>query len=227
MKKVLEFLNLLQDNNNREWFQEHRGEYLEAKSTFDTFIEKLIMGIQSFDTSIKHLSVKDCTFRIYRDARFSKDKTPYKTHMGAFISPTGKKGPYSGYYFHIEATNASYIGSNILSTGIYRPLPNVLKSIREEVMLNGEQFLSFANEATGFQLNTDNMLKRVPTGFPVDSKFAHYLKFKDYFLNKSFDNSFLLSQNLLENTVAEFKTTLPFHNLLNKAASYALEESNF
>lgn len=227
MNKVLDFLNKLQVNNNREWFLEHKDEYLEALAIFDTFIEQLIIGIQSFDTSIKHLSVKDCTFRIYRDARFSKDKTPYKTHMGAFISPTGKKGPYSGYYFHVEATNAAYIGSNILSTGIYRPLPNVLKSIREEVMLNGEQFLSCAYEATGFKLNSDNMLKRVPTGFPADSKFAEYFKFKDYFLSKSFDNSFLLSEDLLENTIKEFKKTLPFHNLLNKAASYALEESNF
>ena len=74
------------------------------KSIFDSFTEQLILGIQSFDSNINNLSVKDCTYRIYRDARFSKDKTPYKTHMGAFISPNGKKSGYSGYYFHIEAS---------------------------------------------------------------------------------------------------------------------------
>ncbi len=225
MNKVLDFLNRLNENNNREWFQDNKAEYLEAKESFDFFTEQLILGIQSFDNNIKHLSVKDCTFRIYRDSRFSKNKTPYKTHMGAFISPNGKKSGYSGYYFHIEATNAAYIGGHIMSTGIYNPLPGVLKSIREEIMLNGEEFLNLAKKATGFVLNSDNKLKRVPTGFPANSEFADYLKYKDYYLVKNLDNSFVLSQNLLENTIKEFKKTLSFSNLLNKAVTYAFEES--
>ena len=227
MKKVLNFLNQLNDNNNREWFQEHKGEYLEAKAIFDSFTEQLILGIQTFDNNINNLSVKDCTYRIYKDTRFSKNKTPYKNHMGAFISPNGKKSGYSGYYFHIEATNAEYIGGHILSTGIYRPLPNVLKSIREEIMLNGEEFLNLAHKASGFKLNSDNMLKRVPTGFPADSKFVDYFKYKDYFLVQSIDDTFVLSHNLLENTIKEFKKTYEFNNLLNKAANYAFEESKF
>lgn len=227
MNKVLDFLNSLNENNNREWFEDNRAKYLEAKAIFDSFTERLILGIQSFDSNIKNLTVRDCTYRIYRDVRFSKNKVPYKTHMGAFISPNGKKSGYSGYYFHIEASNAAYIGNNIMSTGIYRPQPNVLKSIREEIMLNGEEFLSLANKAQGFELNSDNMLKRVPTGFPAESKFSNYFKYKDYFLVKPIDDSFLLSQNLLENTVEEFKKTLEFNNLLNKAANYAFEESSF
>ena len=223
MKRIIQFLNQLQNNNNREWFEDHKTEYKEAQSVFNTFVEKLISGIASFDPLIKNLSVKDCTYRIYRDIRFSNDKTPYKTHMGAFVAPNGKSGGYSGYYFHIEAQDAKYIGSHLLSTGIYCPEPKVVKSIREEIMLNGKKFSEAVNIARKFNLDSSSSLKKVPLGFPSDSEYAEYFKLKDYFLSQRVDDAFIVNDNLLENTLKEFKRTLVFNSLINRAAKYAYD----
>ena len=97
-------------------------------SCFEEFTAKLIDGIAAFDPSVRGLTVKDCTWRIFRDTRFSPDKTPYKTHMGAFVAPRGKKGGYSGYYFHVEPVwdERSWSHGHQLTTGLYCPLPEVL-----------------------------------------------------------------------------------------------------
>ncbi len=222
MRVVLDFLNNLQNNNNREWFEAHRAEYLNAKNTFEAFAEKLIAGISEFDISIRNISVSNCTYRIYRDIRFSGDKTPYKTHMGAFVSPHGKKGGYSGYYFHIEAHNSDYIGGNILSAGVYRPEPKVLKSIREEIMLNGLVFQkAILSAGSDFVLDNSAKLKKVPFGFPADYQYSDYFRYKNYFLTQYVGDEFFLSDQLLENTLKEFEKTLPFNNLLNRAIAYA------
>ncbi len=223
MKRVIDFLNELQKNNHKEWFEAHKKDYKEAQNEFNQFVEKLIIAISEFDPSIKDLTVKQCTYRIYRDVRFSKDKTPYKNHMGAYIAPKGKCGGFSGYYFHIEADGANYIGGNILSTGIYMPEPKVLKSIREEVMLNGDKFFDIVNKADGFGLELSDSLKRVPTGFPADHKYADYLKLKNFFISRFVDVNFLLKDNLLENTANEFKKTKEFNDLINRAVEYAYE----
>ncbi|OFY90096.1 MAG: hypothetical protein A2266_07225 [Bacteroidetes bacterium RIFOXYA12_FULL_40_10] len=221
MERVVNYLNNLSKNNHKAWFDTHKKEFLEAQTVFNDFVDRLLKGISEFDPQVKNLTVKDCTYRIYRDVRFSNDKTPYKSHMGAFISPHGKNSGYSGYYFHIEATGANYIGGHILSTGIYRPAPKVLKSIREEIMLNGEKFLEAVSVAKGFNLDSGDALKRVPSGFPADSQFAEFFKLRNYFLVKYIDNNFLFSNNLLENTILEYKKTLLFNNLLNTCVDYS------
>jgi len=223
MKKVLEFLNNLQENNYREWFEEHKTEYKEAQAIFNQTVDKLIAGISEFDPAVAKLSAKSCTFRIYRDVRFSKNKAPYKTHMGAFISPYGKGGGYSGYYFHIEAEGANYIGGNILSTGVYRPEPAALKSIREEIFLNGDQFQETISKANNFKIETGETLKRVPGGYPSEFKYADYLKLKNYFLTRYVDDNWITSPDLIERSVEEYRTTKEFHDLLNKAINYAFE----
>ena len=101
MKEIIEFLSRLEKNNNREWFHEHKSDYLAAQEKFNGFTEKLIAGIAGFDESVSGLTAKECTYRIYRDTRLSPDKRPYKCHMGAFICPGGKKSGFSGYYFQI------------------------------------------------------------------------------------------------------------------------------
>ena len=223
MKRAIQFLDNLQENNYREWFEDHKEEYKEAQAIFNDTVDKLIAGIATFDPSVGHLTARNCTFRIYRDVRFSRDKAPYKTHMGAFISPKGKGGGYSGYYFHIEAKNAAYIGGHILSAGIYRPEPVVLKNIREEIFLNGEQFEETIGLAKGFNLELGDSLKRVPNGYPADFKYAQYLKLKDFFLSRFVDDNFMTSPDLVERAVKEFRKTLEFHQLLNKVTDYALE----
>jgi len=224
MKTILPFLTQLNENNTKAWFDAHKSEYLEANEAFKAFVEKLIVGIGSFDPSIKGLSVKDCTYRFNRDIRFSANKMPYKTHFGAYICPYGKNSGYAGYYFHIEPKGNGFIGGNLLATGLYCPQPSVLKSIREEIFLNGETFETVVREAKDFVLEDDQALKRVPRGYPADFKYAEYLKLKNPSLNKSFDNDLLLSDDLLEKTLADFRETVSFSTWLNKAVKYALEE---
>lgn len=216
----------LYKNNNREWFNANKAEYLVAQGRFNEIVAELIDGISSFDDTIRGLTPKDCTYRIYRDTRFSKDKVPYKTHMGAYICRGGRKSPYAGYYFHVEPSGAGLLGGNLITSGIYMPQGPVLRSIREDICYNGEAFLETVRlaEPQGFAFSREEMLKRVPLGFPTDSPYAEYLKLKNVYLEKSFDNAYLLEKNLAGRLVAAFETTYPFIEQVNRAVEYAEQE---
>lgn len=224
MEKVLKFLELLKENNNKEWFDLHRSEWKEIQIFVNAFAEKLIEGISSFDSSIKGLTARDCTYRINRDIRFSNDKAPYKTHIGIYIAPKGKKSGYAGYYFHIEPNGGDFVGSNLLSAGLYAPEAVILRSVRDEIFDNGAKLLLSIENSTGFILNNDSKLKRTPKGFPSNSEFDELLKLKHFFLEQPVSTSFFLSDNLLKETINEFKKTTPFLDILNRAVQYGYEE---
>jgi len=95
-RKIPDFLKLLVVNNNREWFNDNKKLYLEAKNLFEEFIQAQIIEISKFDKQVQDLHVKDCSFRIYRDLRFSKDKTPYKIHFSAYMAKGGRKSHMAG-----------------------------------------------------------------------------------------------------------------------------------
>ena len=224
MKSILAFLNQIKENNSKEWLDAHRAEYQVATQSFNLLVEQLIAGISEFDSSIKGITVKDCTYRFNRDIRFSPNKMPYKTHFGAFICPKGKNSGFSGYYFHIEPTGSGYLNGSMLCTGLYSPQPAVLKSIREEIYLNGDTFEQVVREAKSFVLEDSQALKKVPRGYPADYKYAEYLKIKNPSVYKRVDDAFLLSDNFMENTLAAFRETVSFNIWLNKAVQYAYEE---
>ena len=163
-------------------------------------------------------------YRIARDTRFSPDKSPYKTYIGAYIAPKGKKSGFAGYYFHIEPCCDSLIWSNALSAGLYCPEPVVLRSVRDEITDNGAEIAAAIRKAKGFDLVEENKLKRVPTGFPADSEYADMLKLKDFYIAKRITEEFLLADDLLEKTLAEFRRTQPFVAILNRAVQFAYEE---
>jgi len=223
MKELIEFLRAVNENNNRLWFEEHRAEFKVINDDFNRFVDQLIAGIAEFDPSVSGLTAKDCTYRFYRDTRFSPNKMPYKTHMGAYICPKGKKAPYAGYYFHVEPKGNGFLDGHQLDSGLYCPEPAILKSIREEISLNGDPFHAAVVAATGFVLEDDQQLKKVPRGFPADHKYADYLKLKNPCLCKHLDEAFLLSPNLLENTLDAYRKTVPFITVLNQAVEYAIE----
>lgn len=160
---------------------------------------------------------------------FSSDKRPYKSHIGIFISPGGKKSGHSGYYLHIEPehperSDGTPSGGPMLVTGLYMPEPAVLKSVREEILFNGEEFVRNIGQAQDFSLNRENALKRVPAGFPTDSPYAEYLRLKDFCLERPVSEAFLLSPALLARVTASFATTAPFNRQLNRAVDFALDE---
>ena len=134
MEEILKFLDDVLHNNNRPWFQEHKKQYQTAQANFNALAEQIITGVQKFDDNCKGLTLKDCTYRFYRDTRFSPDKRPYKTHFGVFVCPEGKKSMLSGYYFHMEAKESEYLGHNMLCTGMYMPDTTMLKTIRDEIL---------------------------------------------------------------------------------------------
>lgn len=224
MEEILDFLAQLHDNNTREWFDAHRKEWTHVRSLVATLAGELIEGIAAFDPSVQGLRVQDCTYRIARDTRFSNDKSPYKNWIGIFVAPHGKKSGYAGYYLHLAPKGDRLVGEHMLISGIYCPDSTLLRSVREEIFDNGAELVRSIDAARGFRLNTDNKLKRVPTGFPADCEFAELLKQKDWCLEKPVDKKFLLADDFVARAVAEFRKTYPFIRQINRAVQYAFEE---
>ena len=101
-KLILQFLSELSENNNRDWFEANKKRFLEAKSIFEEIVQGYIEEIAKFDPGIAGLQAKKCVFRIYRDVRFSKDKSPYKLNFGASMTEGGRKTANPGYYIHLK-----------------------------------------------------------------------------------------------------------------------------
>lgn len=226
MKSVIDFLRRLERNNNKQWFDEHKKEYKEALARFNAFTQEFIDGISTFDSTVAGLTPKDCTYRIYNDMRFH-NKPPYKTHMGTYVCKGGKKSGNAGYYFHIEPTSENYLGGNMLSAGIYMPEPAVLHSIREDICYNGEEFFGTVKktEKAGFVFDTDGKLKKVPAGFPADTPYAEYLKFKNLNVMRFVDEEFITAPGLAGRLVEIFATTGDFVRHLNRSVDYARDEN--
>lgn len=219
IQKILDFLKALAENNNREWFAAHRNDYLEAKDTFEHLVEKLIPIVLEIDPSVGHLEIKDCTYRIYRDIRFSPDKRPYKTHMGAYINRRGKKSPYAGYYIHLDPTHGSLWGG-----GLYCPDADTLRAVRMDIYDNIDEFLVLNNslEKSGFVLSREDSLKKIPAGFPRDFPHGEFLKMKHYDMYRPITDDVLCDENrLIEETRRAFAAMMPMNRFLN----YTIDET--
>ncbi len=221
MEKVISFLEQLQKNNNREWFNAHKDEYRSAKERFEAFAASLIAGIAEFDDTVAGLEVKDCTYRIYRDIRFSHDKRPYKCHFGVFVCPGGKKSGYGGYYLQVGPNETGYPGGNMLAAGHYCLDPASLKILREDIAYGGGDFKQALDVADGFKLDDEGMLKKVPNEFPKDCEYAGYLKYRAYCLVAYPGRSYMLQDGLLQRALDDFKKTRPFLGFLNRAIAYS------
>lgn len=201
--KVFDFLIDLQQNNTREWFRQNKLRYTDAKLEFDTYIDALILVVKSFDSSIGSPEGKDCTFRIYRDVRFSKNKAPYKNHFGAFIANGGRKSEQPGYYLYIEPGGKSFAGG-----GVYRPQPKILAALREEIAYNGGEFRKITQEAdfkACFNEMYGEKLKTAPRGYPKDHPEIELLRYKDFTFVQNFSDKDLLSGDFTEKIHEIFK----------------------
>ena len=224
MKDVICFLEQLERNNNREWFQAHKSDYLAAQEQFNALAEQIIAGIARFDKSIQGLCAKDCTYRIYRDTRFSADKSPYKTHIGAFICPGGKKSGFAGYYFQVGPEEDGYLSGNMLASGHYMMEKQPLRTLREDIC-NGEgDFERILHKARPFRLDEEGKLKRVSAGYPADSPYAAYLKYRTYCRVHSPGTAIMFDGNVAEKTVELFQRTYPFIEYVNRAIAFTRED---
>ena len=226
MKDILEFLRLIRINNNREWFHSHKDLYLNAKEKFENVAQSLIVEVGKFDTSCRHLTLSDCIYRFYRDTRFSKDKTPYKTHFGVYICPKGKKSLWAGYYLHIEPNeiienfSANTMPTHsILCAGAYIPDNQMLQTIREDIFTNGDEYLKCIDKAKNFYLCKEPSLKKLPKDIPT-SKWDEYIKLKSHLLEMDIDEDFLLQKDLVKRVAKEFKTCYDFISFINNSISY-------
>src|SRR6266851_1251582 len=125
---LVEFLTGLAQNNTRPWFVWNKPAYDVLREEFETLVADLVTRVAKFDRKLGPVDPKKAMFRIYRDTRFSKDKTPYKTHFSAAIRERAKKGLEPGYYFHID-----HKGTLLVGGGIYRPEPEILKRVRQYI----------------------------------------------------------------------------------------------
>jgi uncharacterized protein (TIGR02453 family) len=212
---VLDFLAQLEKNNNREWFQKNKKQYDAAKSEVEAFVNSIIPDLAKFDDAVKYVQAKDCMFRIFRDVRFAKDKSPYKINMGAWITRSGRKSPGPGYYIHLQP------GGSFLAAGVYMPEPDQLKKIRNEIYYNVTEFKSILNEkklnkySNGLMEN--DRVKMAPRDYPRDFPEMELLKYKHYTLSYPLRDEMVASDHFQEVVMMAFKTMYPFNMFLKRA----------
>ncbi len=212
---VLEFLTQLKENNNREWFQAHKPAYEKVKKEVEAFVASVIVEVAKFDKSIGLLDAKDCMFRIFRDVRFSPDKSPYKTNIGGFITQGGRKGLNAGYYIHFEP------GTCMLAGGVYMPRPDVLKLLRNEVYFHSNEFKAILNKPSFKKLFGDlddfDKLKKAPKDFPADFPDVDLLKYKSYSVLHTVSDDRILAADYKDYAASVFREMYPFNDFLNRA----------
>lgn len=213
---TLKFLKDLSKNNNKPWFDANRKQYENAKNDFAIFIQGIIDKHGKKDESIAHLKAKDCMFRINRDVRFSKDKSPYKNNMGAYINKGGKKALSGGYYFHCQP------GQSFVGGGLWMPMPVELAKVRQEIDYNFEAFKKvigskkFKSVYKDLSRDAEYILSRVPKGYEADNPAAEYLKLKSFVATVSIKDADLLSKDLSKKVLSAFESLQPLLQFVNE-----------
>ena len=213
---TFKFLRDLKKNNNRDWFNINKGRYEEAKNDFEQFIDALIIRIGKFDKDIRLLEAKDCVFRIYRDVRFSKDKSPYKTHLGAHIVAGGKRNEMNraGYYIHISPNDC------FLAGGAYSPPYDWINAIRKEIhynskelkkVLNGKDFKKYFGKIEG------DKLARPPKGYEKDHPEIELLKHKSLLAVHKLKEGQVVEKSFIAHCSNVFQALYPFDKYLNQS----------
>ena len=210
----VEFLQRLKKNNNRDWFAKHKSEYEEfVKFPMQCLIASLKAPMKKIVPEID-VNPKRNMFRIYRDTRFSKNKTPYKTHIAAVFHLKGHWQQSTGYYVHIEPGNL-YVGG-----GIYMPDSNQLKLIRHAIAEQQKEFSSIVESKPfkkRFVTLGGDKLQRAPLGYPTDHPMIEWLKHKSFYTGVEWKESECYSRKFIDKIVNVYKELLPLIRFLNEA----------
>lgn len=174
-KEIFDFLTDLACNNNREWFNANKERYNDVKHRFERITDEFVRLIVEIDSSVGMHDAKDCIYRIYRDTRFSSDKTPYKRHICCFVAKNGRKSRMPGYYLHIEP------GSSHFGGGVYCLEPEELKRIRREICNFPEEIVAAVENddfKSRMRLHDGDKMKKFPKGYETGFKGDEYLKYR-------------------------------------------------
>jgi uncharacterized protein (TIGR02453 family) len=209
----LKFLKDLKKNNNKPWFGSHRNQFESTKADFLFMVGLVIKAISTFDKPIGRLEAKNCTFRINRDVRFSKNKAPYKNNMAAYFNKDGKKGLGSGYYLHIEP------GKSFVAGGIWMPEPPVLAGIRQEIDYSFSEWKKIVENKTFKTIFpkgiTGDALTRPPKGYEETNPAIEYIKRKSFIVTRSFTDTDVQGKNFVNDVAKTFKAMKPLIDFLN------------
>ena len=216
-KDSLQFLDDLKANNNRDWFLDNKKRYEIFKKDYHQLVAAILNVMKPLDPSLEMLEVKNCTFRINRDIRFSKDKSPYKDHLGVWISSGVKGNNRSGYYVHI-ARSGSFIAG-----GFYCPEAEDLKKVRKEIAFFYEDLeeiinnKKFQKEFGDFDRNEKNLLKNPPRGYEKDHPAIEFLKLKSFETSQKFDFEEILKVDFLDKICQKLIILKPLNDFINRA----------
>ncbi|WP_316749277.1 DUF2461 domain-containing protein [Pedobacter gandavensis] len=210
----LAFLAKLKDHNDRDWFNANKEEFLKEQSGVIDFAEALLQDLNTHDL-IETPSGAKSVYRVYRDTRFSKDKTPYKTHWSGSFKRAGKDRR-GGYYFHIEKGN-SFIGG-----GFWGPNTTDLKLIREDLSFDStplRKILTSESFTGTFENLKGEQLKTTPKGFEANDEAIDLLRYKQYLLLRKFSDEEVLSVDFLKEAGQTFKNMRPFLDYMSEVLS--------
>lgn len=215
-KETLEFVSGLIENNDRNWFQDHKDEYELAKQNIEEFANAVIVELRKTDTSIpEEITAKKCVMRIYRDVRFSKDKSPYKNNFGIGISARGKGNDGAGYYVHIQP------GRSFVAGGYWMPQGEHLKAIRQEIDYNTQDLLDIIQDKAFKSyynaLDDQEKLKTVPKGYDAEHPQIEILKLKSFTVTHTFTDDELFQKDSALDVADGLKKMYPLISFLNHA----------
>ncbi|GAO41992.1 DUF2461 domain-containing protein [Flavihumibacter petaseus] len=214
--ETLSFLRALKKNNDKTWFDTNRKKYEAAKKNMEALVNEVIALHGKADPSIAGLTARECLFRINRDIRFAKDKSPYKTNFGASINADGRKAMTPGYYLHLEP------GKSFAGGGLYQPAPADLRKVRQEIDYHPEEFRklieakSFKSTFGTLDQSADVRLTRVPQGFDKESEAAPYLMYRSYIAMQPLTDELLQSPKAAKTIAANFAALQPLLDFLRR-----------
>jgi uncharacterized protein (TIGR02453 family) len=212
LKPVLDFLSELKGHNNKAWFEEHRAAYDTARTHFENFVDQLIIQYGGIE-DLGGITAKDCIMRIYRDIRFSKDKSPYKTNMSATIAPGGKKSTSLGYHLHMQPQDETLIAG-----GLYMPTPEQLASFRAAIDRDAAPFKAIISDKEFkkyFGTLDGEKVKTVPQGYTRDHPEIELLRFKQVVVVHRLSDEMVLSPRFSAHAIKTFTAMKPFLDYLN------------
>lgn len=213
---IIDFLKDLKENNSKEWFEKNKTRYELVKNSYYEFAKAILKTMKKYDSTLEGVDVKNCLFRINKDVRFSKDKSPYKTSLGIILTPFGKKMQLAGYYIHLED------GQCFTGGGLYMPPHDMVKKIRNEIITFPDDFIKIVRNKKFIKTYNDLnksplfMLIKYPKGIDISNPIADYTLLKSFTTSKSFSNEDIDKEDFISKCTSDLLSLKDFIHFLNR-----------